>query len=175
MKKFNQDRDRNFNDRSSNRRSGGFDRNSGRRSERGGFGGGSRGGASMMHKAICFECSKDCEVPFRPTGNKPVFCSTCFGNKRSPERRSGERPERNFERGDSFKSRFDDNKFGDNKKIIDNSKMDEIVSRLDKIIKLLTPAVDLKKEEPQLTKTKTTPNKKIEKINKIKTKTKNKK
>jgi len=37
--------------------------------------GGSRPG---MHQAICSECGKECEVPFRPTGDRPVFCSTCF-------------------------------------------------------------------------------------------------
>lgn len=34
-----------------------------------------------MHRAICSECNKECEVPFRPSGDKPVFCRTCFKNK----------------------------------------------------------------------------------------------
>ncbi len=48
------------------------------------FGGGGRsfGGASsgprVMHKAVCSECGKDCEIPFRPTGGRPIFCSNCF-------------------------------------------------------------------------------------------------
>jgi len=53
-----------------------------------GFGGGGnrfdRGGNSgrpTMHKAVCSECGDDCEIPFRPTGNKPVFCSNCFGKQ----------------------------------------------------------------------------------------------
>lgn len=32
----------------------------------------------MMHKAICEACGKQCEVPFKPNGSKPVFCSMCF-------------------------------------------------------------------------------------------------
>jgi CxxC-x17-CxxC domain-containing protein len=32
-----------------------------------------------MHEAICATCGKSCEVPFRPTGDKPVYCSDCFG------------------------------------------------------------------------------------------------
>lgn len=35
-----------------------------------------------MHKAICDKCRKECEVPFRPTSGKPVFCSNCFENNR---------------------------------------------------------------------------------------------
>ena len=42
-----------------------------------------RGGRSdrpEMHDAVCDECGKDCQVPFRPSGNKPVYCSKCFEN-----------------------------------------------------------------------------------------------
>lgn len=35
-----------------------------------------------MHKVVCSECGKDCEVPFKPTGDKPVFCNDCFKNRR---------------------------------------------------------------------------------------------
>ena len=54
-----------------------------------------------MHRAICGECGKECEVPFKPTGDKPVFCSECFGSKRSKEpRRFGERDSGRFNSGD---------------------------------------------------------------------------
>jgi len=47
------------------------------------FGGSNRsddrnGGRPSMHRAICSECGNSCEVPFKPTGSKPVFCSQCF-------------------------------------------------------------------------------------------------
>lgn len=61
------------------------------------FGGGRGGDRPMMHKATCSECGEDCQVPFRPTGEKPVFCSACFekqGNGGRPIRFSGERHER---------------------------------------------------------------------------------
>ena len=50
-----------------------------------------------MHRAICSGCGKDCEVPFRPTGEKPVFCSNCFGKKDNSgnsrfEKRDSSRP-----------------------------------------------------------------------------------
>jgi len=40
------------------------------------------GGPKIMHSAICSSCGQSCEVPFRPTGEKPVFCSNCFGEQR---------------------------------------------------------------------------------------------
>jgi CxxC-x17-CxxC domain-containing protein len=36
----------------------------------------------VLHKATCAECGKGCEVPFRPNGEKPVYCNDCFGQKR---------------------------------------------------------------------------------------------
>ena len=35
-------------------------------------------GKSSMHQAICDNCGKECEVPFKPTSGKPIFCSNCF-------------------------------------------------------------------------------------------------
>lgn len=68
---------------------GGFDRGpDGRRGGRnsgGGFAGPDRGrgegGRSMMFEAVCSQCQRDCQVPFRPNGRKPVLCSTCFGKQ----------------------------------------------------------------------------------------------
>lgn len=31
-----------------------------------------------MHKAICSDCKQDCEVPFKPTEGKPVYCKECY-------------------------------------------------------------------------------------------------
>ena len=31
-----------------------------------------------MTKVICSDCGIECEVPFRPTSSKPVYCSACF-------------------------------------------------------------------------------------------------
>lgn len=52
-----------------------------------------------MHKATCASCGQVCEVPFRPTGSKPVYCKECFRkNEGSDSRRSGNR---SFGRSDS--------------------------------------------------------------------------
>ncbi len=35
-----------------------------------------------MHKATCSECGEECEVPFKPTEGKPVYCRECYRKKR---------------------------------------------------------------------------------------------
>ncbi len=40
-------------------------------------------GPREMHKAVCAECNSECEVPFKPTEGKPVYCRECF-RKKSP-------------------------------------------------------------------------------------------
>jgi len=43
---------------------------------------GSRGGGREMFSAVCSQCGKSCQVPFQPTGGKPVYCSDCFQQQR---------------------------------------------------------------------------------------------
>lgn len=40
-------------------------------------------GTREMHKATCAKCGKECEVPFKPSGDKPVYCKECYRAKRS--------------------------------------------------------------------------------------------
>lgn len=75
------------------------------RSSRRSFGGGFDRGSERreMFKAVCDECGRSCEVPFKPSGNKEVFCSSCFEKKGGRDSAFGERserPERNFNRYD---------------------------------------------------------------------------
>ncbi len=35
-------------------------------------------GPREMHKAVCSECKKECEVPFKPIEGKPVYCKDCY-------------------------------------------------------------------------------------------------
>jgi len=58
------------------------------------FGGGGGGGGGFrsfgpreMHKAICADCGKECEVPFKPgsdtNGNpRPVYCRDCYQKRK---------------------------------------------------------------------------------------------
>ncbi|MES3031328.1 MAG: CxxC-x17-CxxC domain-containing protein [Patescibacteria group bacterium] len=60
---------------------------------RGGDRGGDRGGRAgfdgpraergpiTLHSAVCASCGKTCEVPFRPNGDKPVYCRDCFAGR----------------------------------------------------------------------------------------------
>ena len=34
-----------------------------------------------MTKVTCSSCGEKCEVPFKPTSNKPVYCKDCFSKK----------------------------------------------------------------------------------------------
>jgi CxxC-x17-CxxC domain-containing protein len=54
-----------------------------RSGDRGGFGGGYGGGGGNrgereMFPAVCARCGKQTTVPFRPSGDKPVYCKDCF-------------------------------------------------------------------------------------------------
>ena len=83
--------------------------NQNRSFNRGGFGGrDDRGrGPVTMHRATCAECGEVCEVPFRPTGDKPVYCSNCFGDKRGGERGGDRGPKRDFSRPSFSRPSFD--------------------------------------------------------------------
>jgi CxxC-x17-CxxC domain-containing protein len=90
----------NFRDRDFGRNSsrGGFgrdDRRGGRgfggRSGGRGFGGDrnfSRGDRKNMVDVVCDKCGKDCQVPFKPTGDKPVLCRECFEGQGSLNRKT---------------------------------------------------------------------------------------
>jgi CxxC-x17-CxxC domain-containing protein len=54
--------------------------------ESGGGGYSSSRPAREMFSATCSSCGKEAQVPFQPSGDKPVYCSECFqqrgGNSR---------------------------------------------------------------------------------------------
>ena len=58
-----------------------------RRSSGGGFGGG--GMTREMHPAVCAQCGKDTEVPFRPRGDRPVYCGDCYSKQGGGSRSGG--------------------------------------------------------------------------------------
>ncbi len=130
-------------------------------------------GPVEMHDAVCDNCGKNCQVPFRPTSGKPVYCSDCFekqqggSSSRFDSRRSeGRDSERQmFEavcadcgdkcqvpfRPSGDKPVFCSNCFGDKKNAGENGgggkdKFDELSAKLDKIISLLTPAAPVEEK-----------------------------
>jgi CxxC-x17-CxxC domain-containing protein len=34
-------------------------------------------------KVICADCGNECEVPFKPSADRPVYCKECFAKRRS--------------------------------------------------------------------------------------------
>ena len=47
------------------------------------------GGPKQMFSAICADCRKPCQVPFRPSGDKPIYCKDCFIKRKEPQQSSG--------------------------------------------------------------------------------------
>ena len=66
-------------------------------------------------KVICSDCNKECEVPFKPSGDRPVYCKECFSKRkdRGPHKESYDNkpreqvftPERHFDKRKSSENR----------------------------------------------------------------------
>ena len=37
----------------------------------------------ILYEAICADCHKVCEVPFKPSEDRPVYCKECFAKRKS--------------------------------------------------------------------------------------------
>lgn len=109
-------------------------------------------------KAICSECGKSCELPFRPTNDKPVFCSACFDKQGSGRERN-----MNSNSNSSFDKQF---------KII-NEKLDQILQNMSQSFPKKKSIIDdikilaVKKEKKQKVATKPKANKKVAEIKKV--------
>ena len=105
-------------------------------------------GRSQMHPAVCDDCGVRCEVPFKPTGEKPIYCSNCFEDHGGGSRR----PERPNRGGDRFEKRRESKP-----EVIkcDNQckeQLDKLIGRLDIIINILSTKEEVK-EVPAKKKT----------------------
>ena len=89
-------------------------------------------GPLEMHSAVCDECGKDCELPFKPTSSKPVYCSDCFRKKEGTSTGRGS-SSRSFSRGGDSSSSSPDLEMIKLKL----DKLEIISMKLDKIIKKL--------------------------------------
>lgn len=125
-----------------------------RDSPRRSFGGRDQGGPSL-HDAVCAECGKDCQVPFRPSGDKPVYCSDCFEKKGGGDgRRSGGR--RDFSRRGAADRGSRSSQGNPDQRSLSQlvGGIETLNTKLDTIIGLLSPAGE-KKQEPVESKPKT--------------------
>lgn len=44
---------------------------------------GERNRSRQMFKAVCAECKNECELPFKPSGDRPVYCKECFAQRKA--------------------------------------------------------------------------------------------
>ena len=133
-------------------RDGKFGKKDSSRSDRGDSKGPSRGGFSrgggrdsgrpafdkQVHKAICDKCGATCEVPFKPTGGKPIYCRDCFrtmeGSESPRPRQFGKREYPGSRRPDNFKkSEYSESAKPDQFK----RELEQINLKLDKILRAL--------------------------------------
>ena len=115
-------------------RGGGGSRYSDRSERSGGFGGRDRGDRGFsrdrprsfeMHDATCDKCGKKCQVPFKPTGAKPVLCSDCFRQSEGSNTNFNSKSQGNFSNSGSGLSQ-------DQFKQI-NTKLDKIIQTLQEL------------------------------------------
>ena len=109
--------------------------------------GGDRGGDRQMFKTTCSNCGKECEVPFKPTGSKPVYCNACF-------RTMGGSDSRRSEDRDSRKPNFDnrsDNRGRNSEQPQYREQFEALNSKLDKILAMLSYASSTKTVKMQKT------------------------
>ena len=88
-------------------------------------------GDRPMYPATCSNCGQACQVPFQPTGNKPVFCSDCF-EKNNSGANSGRFPDRNSRRP-NFDTRNTDRPQSTEQFTALHAKLDKILSLLGSI------------------------------------------
>ncbi len=98
-------------------------------------------GRRQMHKAVCDECGKNCEVPFKPSGGKPIYCSSCFEGK------EGGSSNRSNRRGSGSENR--DNT---HKQLLEQ--VSSINSKLDRILNVIESGVKEKKPVSKKTEAK---------------------
>ncbi len=101
-------------------------------------------GPREMFPATCSSCHKSCEIPFRPSGERPVYCRDCFGSEggSAPDTR-GRRDDRGGESRFSRQERtpsFATTKPPMEDKRIDGLKrqLDDVSAKVDQILRILS-------------------------------------
>ena len=122
----------------------------------------------IPYKRHCAECGKSCEVPFRPSNDKPVYCNECFAGKSGSSDRA---PRRDGGRGFGSKPSFGGSQGGNGEvlKILKelSSKMDSLTYAVNNISGSKKPEVKIDTKEVSNKETKTK-----EKVSKVAKKTK---
>lgn len=115
----------------------------------------------IMHSAVCDECGKECQVPFKPTSGKPIYCSECFEKKGG---RSSNRSDRRHSYRRNYKDRasgrYRENKTNDLTIKLLVEKVENLNNKLNTVIDLLTEIGSKKSKSHKVEKVK---NKKLKK------------
>lgn len=129
----------------------------------------------QMHDAICSSCGNECQLPFRPTDERPVYCRECFAKN------GGGDSNKSYGRDNHGQSFFQ--KPAENRQSFPSKELFESINyKLDKIITLLTSTADklpeaikeeavitisdVTKEQPQIVEKKKRASKKVSKTTK---------
>ena len=59
-------------------------------------------------RVVCADCNKECEIPFKPSGNRPVYCKECFSKRKGGSSFNANRDNRPEERDFPRKRRSDE-------------------------------------------------------------------
>jgi len=108
--------------------------------DRGGSGGGRGFDRPEMHKATCHDCGNTCEVPFRPNGSRPIFCSNCFKKDEGRDSRGfgGDSRRPSFDSKPSYRT---ENAAPQQNVDIYKEQFKTINAKLDAILKVLAPQI----------------------------------
>lgn len=106
-----------------------------------------------LFNAECNGCGTRCQVPFRPNGKKPVYCSNCFtksDTRSAPQRsdagfRSGPRPDR------AFSQPVPDRQIEDLKRQIEamNATLQKLVTTVDTFNRATALTLEIQKHFPK--------------------------
>ncbi|MBI1933318.1 MAG: hypothetical protein HYS24_12350 [Ignavibacteriales bacterium] len=96
----------------------------------------------LMHRATCDHCGKDCEVPFKPTSGKPIYCSSCFDkNQNRDQKKFGyERADKKFGGGDLRKKDYNSENVGNSEHL--KKEIAQLNGKLDKILDILNAGLN---------------------------------
>lgn len=134
------------------------------------FGGGhgrdtrATGADTEMFSATCSDCGKNCNVPFRPSSEKPVYCSECFGMKKSANEPRGSKHAEKRSHTPTHTSNHTQNNTNaaNNTRGIGNDVITDLKRqitglevKLNKILDLINPPLPAKKAELSQAKTET--------------------
>ena len=107
-----------------------------------------------LHSAICDKCHAECEVPFRPTGSKPIYCRDCF-RKEDGGAPTSRFSEKRFDRSDRFeKPAYRSTPHSGNEDVVKqlkalNEKMNQLVSLMNELVS----GVEVEKDEEEAEET----------------------